>query len=79
MFDLSLQSVKKYMDATLVLKNITFLINGGEKVGIVGENGCGKSTILKLIAGILPFNYCIGYPEATSPGYDEGWVIKPKA
>lgn len=78
MFDLSLQCVKKYMDATLVLKNITFLINGEEKVGIVGENGCGKSTILKLIAGILPFNYCIGYPEATSPGYDEGWVIKPK-
>lgn len=78
MKDLYVNGVKKYMDATLVLKNITFLVNEGEKVGIVGENGSGKSTILKLIAGVLPFHYCIGYPGATSPGYDEGWIVYPK-
>ncbi len=78
MSDLSLVGVKKYMDATLVLGDITFLVNKGEKVGIVGENGSGKSTILKLIAGVLPFHYCVGYPGATSPGYDEGWVVMPK-
>lgn len=77
MSDLSLFHVKKYMDANLVLNDINFLVNEGEKAGIVGENGSGKSTILKLIAGILPFHYCIGYPGATSPGYDEGWVILP--
>jgi ATPase subunit of ABC transporter with duplicated ATPase domains len=78
MLEISLSGVKKYMEATLVLKNITFLVTDGEKVGIVGENGCGKSTILKLIAGILPFHYCVGYPGATSPGYDEGWVTMPR-
>lgn len=78
MKDLFVNGIKKYMDATLVLKNITFLVNEGEKVGIVGENGSGKSTILKLIAGVLPFHYCVGYPGATSPGYDEGWVVHPK-
>ena len=78
MKDLFVNGVKKYMDATLVLKNITFLVNEGEKAGIVGENGSGKSTILKLIAGVLPFHYCVGYPGATSPGYDEGWVVLPK-
>ena len=35
-----------------VLKNINFTINEGDFVGIMGKNGAGKSTILKLIAGI---------------------------
>ena len=78
MLELRVSGVKKYMDATLVLKDITFLVSEGEKVGIIGENGSGKSTILKLIAGVLPFHYCVGYPGATSPGYDEGFVTKSR-
>lgn len=77
MFELSLVNVKKYMESTLVLNNINFQVYSGEKVGIVGVNGSGKSTILKLIAGILPMDYCVGYPGATSPGYDEGFINKP--
>lgn len=77
MFELSLVNVKKYMEATLVLKNINFQVYSGEKVGIVGVNGSGKTTVLKLIAGILPMDYCVGYPGATSPGYDEGFINKP--
>ena len=65
------------MESTLVLNNINFQVYSGEKVGIVGVNGSGKSTILKLIAGILPMDYCVGYPGATSPGYDEGFINKP--
>ena len=78
MFELTLNGVKKYMDATLVLKNITFQVYAGEKVGLVGINGSGKSTILKLIAGILPMNYYPGYPQTSSYGYDEGFVCLPK-
>ena len=36
-----------------VLHDVTFGIEGGEKVGLIGPNGSGKSTTLKLIAGIL--------------------------
>ena len=75
MFELSLNHIKKYMDATLILEDITFQIYSGEKVGIVGPNGCGKSTVMKLIAGILPLN-C--YPGSKSLGYDEGWIAMPK-
>ena len=78
MFELSLNGVKKYMDATLVLKNITFQVYSGEKVGIVGANGSGKSTILKLIAGIEPMNYYAGYPQTSSYGYDEGFINLPR-
>lgn len=78
MFEITLNGIKKYMEATLVVKNITFQAYSGEKVGIVGANGCGKSMILKLIAGIIPMNYWPGYPQTSSPGYDEGLINKPK-
>ncbi|MEG0772585.1 ABC-F type ribosomal protection protein [Clostridium sp.] len=78
MFELSLNGVKKYMDATLVLKNISFQVYAGEKIGIVGVNGSGKSTILKLIAGVEPMNYYPGYPQTSSYGYDEGFVCVPR-
>ncbi|NEN84306.1 ABC transporter ATP-binding protein [Paenibacillus elgii] len=35
------------------LKNVSFHVNKGETVGIVGRNGAGKSTILQIIAGTL--------------------------
>lgn len=35
------------------LRNINFSIQRGETVGIIGRNGSGKSTILKLIAGVM--------------------------
>ncbi|NOU87932.1 ATP-binding cassette domain-containing protein [Paenibacillus sp. LMG 31460] len=37
----------------IALNNITFNVNRGEIVGILGTNGSGKSTILKIITGIL--------------------------
>ena len=35
------------------LKDISFNVKKGEAVGLVGKNGCGKSTMLKTIAGVL--------------------------
>ena len=37
------------------VKDINFEIEGGKIVGLVGKNGVGKSTIIKSITGILPF------------------------
>lgn len=38
---------------TMVLKGISFEVKRGEAVGIIGKNGCGKSTTLKLLTKIL--------------------------
>lgn len=45
----------KYVDE-MILENINLTINKGEKIGIVGVNGCGKSTLIKLLCGLYkPF------------------------
>lgn len=38
-----------------VLNGINFVVNDGEVYGIIGKNGAGKSTTLKCIMGIIPF------------------------
>src|SRR4030081_918302 len=34
------------------LRNVTFRVNEGEALGIVGHNGAGKTTIMKILSGI---------------------------
>ena len=37
--------------ADTILEHINFEIRNNEKIAVVGRNGCGKTTLLKLIAG----------------------------
>ncbi|GIO16522.1 ABC transporter ATP-binding protein [Cohnella xylanilytica] len=50
MLTINCQNVKKYNAAQLVLENVTFELHHGEKAGLVGRNGCGKTTLLRMIA-----------------------------
>lgn len=38
------------------LKNITLDVRGGERIGLLGHNGAGKSTFLKTVAGLYPLS-----------------------
>ena len=48
----ALRGKLEYEDFT-ALENISFTVNKGETLGLVGRNGAGKSTMLKVISGIL--------------------------
>ena len=46
---ISFSNVTKYYSLNMILDHVTFQINKGEKVALVGSNGVGKTTIFKLI------------------------------
>ncbi len=48
---LSAQNISKTYMERKVLDNASFFLNEGDKVGIIGINGTGKSTLLKILAG----------------------------
>ncbi|WP_036725354.1 ATP-binding cassette domain-containing protein, partial [Paenibacillus forsythiae] len=45
------QNVQKYHGAQLVLSNVSFTVRQGERIGLIGRNGCGKTTLLRLLSG----------------------------
>ena len=51
---LNLESVSKAFDARALLDGISLGVNAADRIGIVGRNGGGKSTLLKVMAGIEP-------------------------
>ncbi len=49
---LNLKAVEKGYGSRSVLGDITLGVSAGERIGVVGQNGGGKSTLLRLIAGV---------------------------
>ena len=50
---LSLENIEKNFDGENVLKNISLDIGRGEFVTLLGSSGCGKTTTIRIIAGLL--------------------------
>ena len=62
MIDISVSSlVKSFELGKNILDGLTFTVNSGERVGILGHNGCGKTTLFRILAGEI--------------GWDEGEVM----
>lgn len=84
MLTVNCQNVKKYNAAQLVLENVTFELLHGEKAALVGRNGCGKTTLLRMVAkldnpdeGLLSVrkNARIGYLQQI-PGAEAGLTVR---
>ncbi|KPN83046.1 ABC transporter, ATP-binding protein [Apilactobacillus kunkeei] len=51
--NVEISNLNKRIGKRLILNNISFEINQGDIVGLVGENGAGKTTIMKTILGMI--------------------------
>ena len=60
----AINKLKKYYGANLILDNTSLELTEGEKVGLIGRNGSGKSTIFRIISGL--------------EGYEEGSCVLRK-
>jgi ATP-binding cassette subfamily F protein 3 len=49
---LHVSNISKSFGDETVLQDISFIVNSGERVGLVGPNGCGKTTLLSIILGL---------------------------
>ncbi len=75
---LTVEHLRKHFSVDPVLVDVTFQLRAGDKVGLVGPNGCGKTTLLNILAGreesekgtIEAHGISLGYleqrPEASS-------------
>lgn len=48
---LTLENVSRDFDGTPLFSNVTFGLQEGERIGLIGRNGTGKTTLLRMIAG----------------------------
>jgi len=83
MKDISLNAVKKSFGGYEILQNVSFDLIRGEKVGLIGRNGSGKTTIFRLITGAtdadagaisVAKSATIGYIEQI-PDYPDGTEV----
>ena len=49
-------NISKQFGSKKIVDNFSFLLQAGDRIGIVGPNGVGKSTLLKMIAGEIPMD-----------------------
>lgn len=66
----ALNKISLSFSGTPIFKDISFLVNQAERIGLTGKNGAGKSTLLKLISGKLsPESGQISKPQDFRIGY----------
>lgn len=51
---LSVSNLSKYFGAVAALAGVTFTLESGEVLGVVGQRGSGKSTLFQLLSGVFP-------------------------
>lgn len=89
---ISVDNLSKSFGASVLFQNVSFKINRRERVGLVGRNGHGKTTLFRILSGqeepdaghiAIPKNYRIGYVKqnidfTSATVFDEGILGLPE-
>lgn len=70
MIEANINNISKTFGADLIFENISFDIKTNERIGLIGPNGSGKTTILKILYGLdNVLNGSISFRKGTKLGY----------
>ncbi len=68
---LTVEHAGKEYDGKRIFSDANFIVAKGEKIGLVGRNGEGKSTMMKMIGGTIKFDGTVQLGHNVMPGYFE--------
>ena len=71
---LHVTQISKSYGIETVLSDISFVVNPGERAGLVGPNGCGKTTLLRIISGLEQADS--GRVHFNPPGLEVGYLAQ---
>ncbi|NLY09259.1 MAG: ABC-F family ATP-binding cassette domain-containing protein [Tissierellia bacterium] len=64
----TVQKISKEYNTNTILENVSFLVNPGDAIGLVGLNGSGKTTLFQIIADVL-------HPDEGQVIHPVGWTV----
>lgn len=78
---LTAHQISKSYNLNTILKDVSFNVNPGERVGLIGPNGCGKTTLLRIITGqeAADSGHVSFTPSSLRVGYlSQGFTLDPE-
>jgi len=67
---IEINNISKYYDDKVIIKDFSFLLDNDARIGIIGKNGIGKTTLLKLMTGLeSPTSGIVEIGETVKVGY----------
>src|ERR1044071_3759170 len=84
---LSVSNIEKSFGGDTILDGVGFRLGWGQKMGLVGRNGCGKTTLLRILTGQMePDKGAVRYAKGIRFGYlrqeqmvEHGWTVYQEA
>ena len=68
---IQIQNVSKSYKGHSILSDVSFEVAAGSSVGLIGSNGCGKSVLMQIIAGLIKADQGAVHVQGKQIGKDQ--------